>query len=303
LLTGWLVVLVAPLGWWLIGWRSRLDPWRHLPVPGAVLSASGRVLARSGPGITTSWPTELPAVGTVSRAIAADGTPVALTGVRGGAVAVAVEADPGLARRHGRLAALVPLLQHELRGSLQAVLGHVALATDEPRALTTCEREVRRLIEVVDGAEVLARLSADDPARQPTSVAALLDAAVEDAAVEGHPVDVHQPDPDVQVSVVRWQLVRALRNLIDNALRYGGSPVQVVATTRDGQVRIQVRDGGPGLTSAELERLIAPFVRGDVDQPGSGLGLTIVGDVLQAHGSRLEADDGIGFRLPVHPVG
>ena len=84
---------------------------------------------------------------------------------------------------------------------------------------------------------------------------------------------------------------RAVSNLIDNALLYGRSAVEV-RTRRDGrQVLIEVMDRGPGVPAGEAERLKRPFTRLDEARSGSGgagLGLAIVDRIARAHGGRLE---------------
>jgi signal transduction histidine kinase len=323
LLAGWLVLIAVPAAVWWWRARRRVDGWRHLPVPGAILRGDGRRVAVTGPGLPPDWPpgTDLPAPGTLSRQLAPDGTPLAASGVAGGAVLVAVEADPGLARRHRRLSALTPLVQHELRGGLHALLGQLALARraapDGPAGgrLAACHREAERLIDLVDGAELLARLSTEEPVRHPVSAARVVGEA---AAGLDDRLRVQLPDPAITVSVTPWQIIRALRNLAANALLHTRGPVLVEAhlggvggrvggeaqaNSPTGSVVFAVHDAGPGLSAPELVRLSEPFVRGSSDQPGSGLGLAVASAVLAGHGSRLEtwrtdAGPAIGFTLP-----
>lgn len=85
-------------------------------------------------------------------------------------------------------------------------------------------------------------------------------------------------------------LKRAFRNLIDNAVRYGGV-ARVTLTVVDGGVRVTVDDEGPGLPDADLERLFEPFRRGDssrsVETGGVGLGLAVVRSVIRRHGGEV----------------
>ena len=84
---------------------------------------------------------------------------------------------------------------------------------------------------------------------------------------------------------------RALGNLIDNALRYAGEPVEVEASSTAAAVVIEVRDRGPGIPAAETERLKRPFTRLHAARSGpsgSGLGLAIVERVARGHGGRLD---------------
>ncbi|WP_428546551.1 sensor histidine kinase [Profundibacter sp.] len=80
---------------------------------------------------------------------------------------------------------------------------------------------------------------------------------------------------------------RALRNVIENAIRYGGG-ASVTATQDDNNVIITVSDHGPGIPKADLERVFDPFVRVEksrnLETGGTGLGLSIARTVIQAHG-------------------
>jgi two-component system, OmpR family, osmolarity sensor histidine kinase EnvZ len=89
----------------------------------------------------------------------------------------------------------------------------------------------------------------------------------------------------------RLALRRALGNLIDNALRYAGEPVEIELRASASEIVIEVRDRGPGIPSGEAERLKRPFTRLHAARSGpagSGLGLAIVERVARAHGGRLD---------------
>ncbi len=89
----------------------------------------------------------------------------------------------------------------------------------------------------------------------------------------------------------RMAVRRALANLVDNALRYAGEPIEIEALVRSDAVAVEVRDQGPGIPPGEVERLKRPFTRLDDSRAGaggSGLGLAIVERTALAHGGRLE---------------
>ena len=84
---------------------------------------------------------------------------------------------------------------------------------------------------------------------------------------------------------------RAITNLIDNALRHAGSPVEIETRTEGAHAVIEVRDRGPGIPVDQVERMKQPFTRLEAARSGaggSGLGLAIVAQVARAHGGRLE---------------
>jgi two-component system, OmpR family, osmolarity sensor histidine kinase EnvZ len=89
----------------------------------------------------------------------------------------------------------------------------------------------------------------------------------------------------------RMEVRRAIANLVDNALRYAGEPVEVKTMSSDRHVVVEVLDRGPGIPEAERERLKRPFTRLDTARSGpagAGLGLAIVDRVARAHGGSLE---------------
>ncbi len=92
----------------------------------------------------------------------------------------------------------------------------------------------------------------------------------------------------------------ALRNLIDNALRYtpNGARVTVSAGREHGEPCLAVTDTGPGVPVEDLPRIVERFYRGrEAGAEGSGLGLAIVRRIAELHGARLEVDNlpGGGF--------
>jgi two-component system osmolarity sensor histidine kinase EnvZ len=89
----------------------------------------------------------------------------------------------------------------------------------------------------------------------------------------------------------RMAVRRAIANLIDNALRYAGEPLEMANQVFEDRVTIEVRDRGPGIPASEVERLKMPFTRLDASRAGpggAGLGLAIVERIARAHGGTLE---------------
>jgi two-component system sensor histidine kinase QseC len=94
----------------------------------------------------------------------------------------------------------------------------------------------------------------------------------------------------------------AMRNLIDNALRYTseGTPVTVIARMENGDAVLGVRDGGRGVAAQELPRISERFYRGrETTAEGSGLGLAIVRRIAQLHAAQLEIANAPGGGLVV----
>src|SRR5690606_20695852 len=92
-------------------------------------------------------------------------------------------------------------------------------------------------------------------------------------------------------------LRRLLINLFSNGMKYGRPPIDISTRLLDDQVELRVRDHGPGVAEADLERLLRPFERGEAARTssGSGLGLAIVKRVVDLHHGSV--------RLANHPDG
>jgi signal transduction histidine kinase len=91
-----------------------------------------------------------------------------------------------------------------------------------------------------------------------------------------------------------FRIEQVFSNLLANALRHGGSPVQVSGRVRAGEsgepgVEVQVRDFGRGIDPADHERIFGQFERAVDDDgvPGMGLGLYIARQVVESHGGQL----------------
>ncbi|MGH7534622.1 MAG: sensor histidine kinase, partial [Gemmatimonadales bacterium] len=92
-------------------------------------------------------------------------------------------------------------------------------------------------------------------------------------------------------------LHQVLVNLLDNAVKHGGPGGTIALRTkaRDGWARIEVEDQGPGIPSEERERVFQPFVRLPRPGPaGSGIGLAVVRELVQAQEGRCLVEDGAG---------
>lgn len=94
-------------------------------------------------------------------------------------------------------------------------------------------------------------------------------------------------------------LAQALANIIDNAIKYtptGGAVMLRARRRSSGEIEYSVTDTGPGVPEGDRVRVIERFVRLDNSrtEPGSGLGLSLVGAVMEAHGGRVLLDEGPG---------
>jgi signal transduction histidine kinase len=210
----------------------------------------------------------------------------------------------------------VAAVSHELNTPLTAIRsagqnladGVVAQPEQVKRYGTLIETEGRRLSAMVGQVLHFAGIQSGRQSYvlQPTAVAPLLSAALDDcrpllaqrrARVE---CDVAGVLPAVQADP--GALRRALRNLIENAAKYGGHEpwIGVRARLAGGEVEVVIEDGGAGVRREELSHLFEPFFRGREAAaggiPGSGLGLAVVRHIAQAHGGRVSVAAGSAGR-------
>jgi len=213
--------------------------------------------------------------------------------------------------------ALLAAVGHDLRTPLAGIKASVSTLrqtdvewSDEQRRelLAAIEESADRLGAVVENLLDASRLEAGALSVQPVPVA--LDEVIAGVllAVPGarESVTVDVPEDLPLVSADPGLLERVLANLIENAVRHGGGPVEVVATAGELSARVKVVDHGPGVPAAQRERLFEPFERAAAGSPqGAGLGLTVAKGFTEAMDGVLIADssDGGGLtmrlRLPL----
>ncbi len=195
-------------------------------------------------------------------------------------------------------------VSHELKtpvGAISLLAETVSSAADDPEAVRRfaqrMEIEATRLAALIEDIIGLSRLQSPETKVTITEVPVhplLLgarDAVKVEAESRGVRVVIEPSDHTVLGD--EELLFTAVRNLVDNAVRYGaqGGEVRVEARTRRGQVEIRVTDDGSGITDTERERIFERFYR--VDQArsrntgGTGLGLSIVKHIAANHGGNV----------------
>ncbi|MDE1951052.1 MAG: two-component sensor histidine kinase, partial [Burkholderiales bacterium] len=198
---------------------------------------------------------------------------------------------------------------HELRSpmtalSLQAerleAAGMSAPARERLGALRQSIERARRLLDQLLG---LARAQGGGvDAAAAVSVAAVFRLVLEDMLplAQARRIDIGIDEAcEAWVQGAEFDLVAIVRNLVDNAVRYGGEGARVdlrVREVQEGWVAIEVDDDGAGVAPAERERLLDPFYRVlGSGETGSGLGLSIVAAVVERLGGRIELRDSERF--------
>jgi two-component system, OmpR family, sensor kinase len=202
-------------------------------------------------------------------------------------------------RSEERLRRFVADASHELRTPITAVRGYADLyragGLDDPaeleRAMARIGTESRRMGALIEDMLLLARLDQGRPLRRDT---VNLSTVVSDALDDARAVEPMRPiSGDVQPGVVvagdEDRLRQVIGNLLANVRVHTASdtPVDVSLAISDGFAEVAVVDHGPGVEPAHADRIFDRFYRVDPgrsrDRGGSGLGLSIVSSVVDAH--------------------
>ncbi|MFN3988666.1 MAG: sensor histidine kinase [Erythrobacter sp.] len=213
---------------------------------------------------------------------------------------------------------------HELRTPLAAILGYVETLQEggdnldsatAQKFLGIIEREAKRLQSLISDLMSLSRVEAEkhDLPRDVIELAPLVERAAHDAAGPANGERLHitiAARPQVRGDLA--QLEQVVRNLVDNAFKYGsaGTPVAVTLDlAREREARITVADQGEGIAPEQLPHLTRRFYRTDPGRSrasgGTGLGLAIVKHIVERHRGRLDITSELGqgtrvaVRLPL----
>lgn len=195
--------------------------------------------------------------------------------------------------------AILQAVSHDLRSPLTAIrAASDGLASDE-LTLTAADRsdlsetigaEVRRLERLVENLLDRSRLEAGPSQRRPElwAVDTLLANALEHVGADAARVSIVLPAQLPPTSVDGAQVERAVVNLLENALRHSppDGRVEVVASTAGAELRVAIKDAGPGVPEVDAERIFEPFERGGAGH-GSGLGLAIARGFAEANRGRV----------------
>ncbi|MGJ4898013.1 MULTISPECIES: ATP-binding protein [unclassified Bradyrhizobium] len=201
---------------------------------------------------------------------------------------------------------------HELRTPLAALSGFIDTlqgpAKDDPKArerfLGIMHIQATRMARLIDDLLSLSRveLSAHVQPHAMVDVVPIIRQVtdgLESLARERQVViETSLPDAPVTIAGDREELLRVFENLIENALKYGASGGRVIVSLEQAvsaenapEIRVKVRDFGPGIAPEHLPRLTERFYRVDVGdsraQGGTGLGLSLVKHILNRHRGRL----------------
>jgi len=201
--------------------------------------------------------------------------------------------------------ALLDAVAHEFKTPLTSIKAAASALLSGPADATTTElltvisEEADRMTTMVSEAIDMARIEAGELRirQEPHPPAELLAGVVRkvEPGLDGRRIEVSAATELPLCSADPAMFGTVLLQLIDNALKYSppGSPVLVAAETSADGVVFSVSDRGPGIPEGERERVFEKFYRCPRDRqrlPGTGMGLTIAREIVQAHGGRIWVD-------------
>ncbi|KAF1066641.1 ATP-binding protein [Variovorax sp.] len=200
---------------------------------------------------------------------------------------------------------------HELRSPLTRIRMSLELMGDQPSPAARAEisRNIAELDQLIDEILLASRLDVSEADMGTIEAVDLTGLAAEECARVDAELDLVAGTDNAALTVpgVSRLLRRVIRNLLENARRYGAGEISVELGSTDGQATVRVNDRGPGVPAALRERIFEPFYRlpGASERNGGvGLGLALVKSITERHGGTVRCEDRPGggasfvIRLP-----
>jgi len=199
------------------------------------------------------------------------------------------------------------IVSHELRTPVAGLLGFLQTTIDHWTAMTDDERR-QAVGRALENAERLQHLSADvldttaveaghvELRTEAVDLRSVLDDAIDTvhAAFGDRVIRIEAPDQPVEIEGDAARLRQVVGNVLDNAVKNSPSdaPVEVTVTRDDGTAQVSVRDHGSGVAPGDRERIFDKYTRAGTGLGrGTGLGLFLAREIVQAHRGRIWVGD------------
>src|ERR1035438_8911955 len=304
-------IAVGAASWFV--WRKESTP-EGIEVIVAPVSLGGRIvgsLGAIGPALSE------PALQAIANLVG-----IAVERARQHATANRMEA----ARQNERLrSVLLDALAHDfmtpltsIKGAITTVRSEYGHEPEEDDLLAVVEEETDKLGGMIDETVDMARIEPGKPRIQRCQlpVPDLIHSSIDRmrSPLDGRPLEIQIPQGIPAVNADPDLMGLALRQLVGNAVKYSppGSTIAISASATEDTVTVQVCDQGPGISQNDLESIFDRFYRGSRARdliPGTGMGLSVARDIINAHQGRLWAENRqeggakFSFTLPIFNEG
>ena len=177
---------------------------------------------------------------------------------------------------------------HDLKTPLAALRVRIE-SVEDPAERAKMAASIEDITRSLDDILSLARVGRPSDPMERTDLSALLASVAEEYEDMGEPVELGATQRLALPLRATW-LRRAMRNLIENAVRYGGAAR--VSLAREGKFAVvRIEDDGPGIPEGEIDAMMEPFARGEASRNrgtgGAGLGLTLARAIAEQHGGAI----------------
>jgi two-component system sensor histidine kinase KdpD len=201
-----------------------------------------------------------------------------------------------------------------IKGAITTVRSEYGHEPEEDDLLAVVEEEADKLGAMIDETVDMARIEPGQPRlrRCQLPIVKIIQSCVDrmKSPLDGRPLEVQIQEGILSVNADPDMIGLALRQLLGNAIKYSppGSTIAISANQTHGIVTVRVSDQGPGIPENELESIFERFYRGSRGRdlvPGTGMGLSVARDIINAHQGRLWAENRseggaqFSFSLPI----
>ena len=196
-----------------------------------------------------------------------------------------------LEHKNEQLEEFTSIVSHDLRNPLNVALGRVEYVRDQrdDEHLAAAERALERMERIIDETLVLARAGRRVDAVESVPVAETVEACWENVATGDATLEADFDPAEPTVPADKERLAHVFENLFTNAVEHGGDNVTITVGILPDRTGLYVEDDGPGIPVDERERV---FDSGfTTAEDGTGFGLALVADIVEAHGWEIAVTD------------
>ncbi len=179
-------------------------------------------------------------------------------------------------------------VSHDIRTPLTRIKLQIAMMETNPE-IKEIEEDISEIEQMIKAYLAFAKDQALEEEAMQVNFSALIQKVI--SSYQNHEVKIIEKlQPGLQMKIKALAMKRAVRNVLENALRFGSS-VEVKLFKKDGEIHLEISDDGPGVAPEQYEDVFRPFFRiessRNQETGGIGLGLAITRDIVNGHGGEI----------------